>query len=292
MNRYLRFIKNEFIYGSHLISFSGVTAMLLGLNILGVELKSLLYLVLTYIIFAIGFLYNRYVEIDQDTSSNSKRVLHIKSYFNYIPYILIAYSILFFTILYLSLQITYGYISYIKFLLATLVFVLPFLYTYTKGLTKIIPCFKEIKFALNWVILFFVFSFLNDYYNLDIPLILFFIFLFLRIFLATSLFDVKDILQDKQEGLKTTAVLLGEKNIFKFLIGLSITAVIPILIGYYLHVYDLVAVSLLFTTFYTILYIKLFTIKKSNMDVIYYIIIGGEFTLYFIVYKIVEMAIY
>ena len=95
-----------------------------------------------------------------------------------------------------------------------------------------------------------------------LPFIFLFYFIFIKFFINTILFDVRDLKGDKAAGIRTLPAVLGEKGILKLITLLNISLIIWLgsfwLLGYlsnYLW-------ALIFSIAYGFLYIKLFYTKK------------------------------
>jgi len=81
---------------------------------------------------------------------------------------------------------------------------------------KEIPIFKDLLVALGW----FAIPFLTVYYwsgSITIATWLIALFIFIRIYIGATVFDVRDIIGDKLTGIKTLPVLIGEKKTMFFL---------------------------------------------------------------------------
>jgi len=272
IKRILISIWNEFIYGSHFISLAGSSISVIGAFLLGIELTWPVP-VIFYLLLQIGFFYNRYKDFNKDFLTNPERTQHIKRYIKYLPVIIFLYSVVFTLIL-----AYYGNLPSIILGLAMLFLAL--LYSeIAKEITKKIFLFKELYFAACWGLLILLLALF--YSNpISIAVILLIIFVCLRIFLSTSLFDIKDIISDKNEKLKTLPVLIGEKKAYNFLAIFSFLVFIPLGIGICLDVFPLYTFSLILIIPYTLFYI--YQVKKKEMDPItlHYFIIGGEFNFY------------
>jgi 4-hydroxybenzoate polyprenyltransferase len=120
--------------------------------------------------------------------------------------------------------------------------------------------------------------FMALFYNapITLALVLITVFYFIRMFINTTFFDIKDIKADKKEGLKTFPVVFGENKTKLFLILLNLISIIPIIIGVYLNVLPAYSIALLVTVIYAFLYLnkrKLFT----NQTTLYNVVVDGEF---------------
>jgi 4-hydroxybenzoate polyprenyltransferase len=146
---------------------------------------------------------------------------------------------------------------------------------FLKDVTKRILGFKDIMTALPYALLVI---FMALFYSAPITfaVVLVTIFYFIRMFINTTFFDIKDIKSDKNTGLRTLPVILGKENTRLFLLILNFLSAIPILVGIYQKVLPLYSVALLVTIIYALSYLnkrKLFT----NQTTLYNVVVDGEF---------------
>lgn len=270
--KYLKIIWNEFIYGSHFISLAGASISLIGALLMELKLTWPVP-VIFYLLLQAGFFYNRYKDFKKDFLTNPERTQHIKRYIKYLPVIILFYSLIFILML-----VFYGSLPAI--ILGLTMLFLALLYSeIAKKLTKKIFLFKELYFAACWGLLILL---LTVFYSkpISMAVILLIIFVCLRIFLSTSLFDIKDIISDRNEKLKTLPALIGEKRAYNFLTIFSFLLFIPLATGIYLNVFPLYSFSLILIIPYTLFYIEQMKKKKINPTLLHYFIIGGEFNFY------------
>ena len=239
MVRLLKTIWNEFIYGGHLLSIGGVGIIVTTLMVTKSEFNIWL-LLIVYLGNQTVYNYNRLREIKNDEVTNPERVGHIKKLQKKYPLIIIGYCIAFIIIsVTISIQV---FLSVFFLLTAGILYSIKL-----KVLTKKILLFKNFYIALLWALLGFV---PLVYYSLPFTLVFFFFltFIFLRLFLNTIFFDIKDIESDKQEALKTLPVTIGKRKTLFFLHGLNIFSFIPIICAVYFEILPLF--SLGFIVFY------------------------------------------
>ena len=117
------------------------------------------------------------------------------------------------------------------------------------------------------------------YYSMEINLtfILIFLFVFFKCLPNIIFFDLKDIYNDRKEGLKTFPVILGKKRTLKLLHGLNIMAFIPLFTGIYLKLSTFCSLhdSVLFLHVY---YLRKIDDKKLRM--VSYTLADAEFILW------------
>jgi 4-hydroxybenzoate polyprenyltransferase len=143
-------------------------------------------------------------------------------------------------------------------------------------LTQKIVGLKVFFVALMWGLLVL---FLAVYYSasINLALFLFSIFVFLRWFVNTSFFDIKDIEADKKEGLKTLAVVLKQKGLLQLLKFITMLAMFPLIVGVYLKVLPISSLMLFLTVPYSFFYLKQLESKNINPAFLYNVVVDGEF---------------
>ncbi len=267
----LKIVWDEFVYGSHLVAVGDILSLFVISVILDIKVSISFFLVVYFSILAINF-FNRYKEQDLDALTNPERLDSVSKYFRFTPHIV---AVLFFVSV--CLTAINAPISALIFML--FLFGLGLLYTILlKDITKKIVGFKNIMTALPYALLVI---FMSLFYGAPITLatVLVTIFYFLRMFINTMFFDIKDIKSDKKEGLKTFPVVFGATNTKLFLVFINIISMIPILIGIASGILPFYSVVLYATIIYAFLYLnnrQLFR-KQSTL---YNVVVDGEFILW------------
>jgi len=262
-------IWNEFVYGGHLLSFGAVSIVYAASILLDIRI-TWDFLLVVYLGTESVYLYNRFKEYKVDFLTNPERTEHIKKYVKYIPFIifLMTFSAIVFVVYFNKISaLTFGLLLLIIGLLYSLFF---------KKITEKIIAFKSFFISLMWSLLVL---FLAIYYSapINLALFLFSVFVFLRFFVSVSFFDIKDIKTDKQEGLKTLAVVLKQSTLWQFLSIIAILAVLPLIIGVYLRVLPISSLMLFLTIPYTFFYFKQLENKNISPYFLYNVIVDGEF---------------
>ena len=270
--KFLKNLGNEFVYGGHLLSLSLLGIVVASAIILKINF-TLDSLIIVYLVVQVIYSYNRYKEIEQDIITNPERSEYLKKQKNFFPFLISFYILL------LGLLL----ISYSGAGAAYLVLVMVFLgVSYTmifKRFTYKFLGFKNIFVAFTSSLLA---PYLAFYYSnsLGWSVLLLSIFIFLKTFINTSFSDVKDIGADKKEGLKTLAIYLGEKRLLIFLKILSISSIIPLLIGVYIDELPYYSLFLFLTVFYNFYCFKEFEKRKKKQEKIFSILVDAEFYLW------------
>lgn len=194
--------------------------------------------------------YDYYKDIDKDIKNNSLRAVYLKKRANRYPYLFGFYIILLITLL-----ILYSNVALVSLILAMIGGGI--LYNFLlKDVTKRIPAFKNIFTATTWASGGAFFPLLYNSMDLNLSFIIMFVFIFLRVMINVIFFDLKDIENDKSNGIKTLPVLLGKKSTIKILNLINIVAFIPLIIGVYLNIIGVSALALLLIFFYGYYYIN------------------------------------
>jgi len=254
-NRPFNRIRNEIIYGGHIISLDS-PAFLLTIIILQDLPINIMGLIIAYLITLIVYSYNYQSELDTDILSDPQRVDFLGKRKKIYP-ILLCMDITLLIILSLML-FNYGF-----FIFALIILAGGILYTIVfKVLTRYIPIFKSIYSTAIWAYsgaFFWLF-----FYSLQLSYFYFFmlIFIFMRMFVNIAFFDIKDIDSDKEENLKTLPIIFGKKNAIKVLNAINLLSIILLIIFIYLNIIPFYAISLSLFFLYEYYYLK----KSENAD--------------------------
>lgn len=272
ITKFLKSIWNEFVYGGHLLSLGAASIVFTSAILLGIKITWDCLLVV-YLGAQIIYLYNRYKEFQKDSLTNPERTKHIKKYIKYTPLIIFCFIVILVGILIYFNKIVSLFFGLIMLFLGL------FYSISLKNLTKKIIAFKTIFVSLMWALLVI---FLAIYYSfpLNLAVVLVFVFIFLRLFINTNFFDIKDIESDKKEGLLTTPIVLGQKKLINMLSVVSVLSIIPIGIGLYYKLFPTFSIMLLFTIFYTFLYFQKIKNKNFNTDFLFSVWVDGEYLLW------------
>ncbi|MEM2566857.1 MAG: UbiA family prenyltransferase [Candidatus Bathyarchaeia archaeon] len=167
------------------------------------------YLLITYLGTHAVLLYNRYEEIERDLLTNPTRSEYIKRHFRVLPIII---ALLF--LLALLIPLLQGRILGASYALLLLFLGLMYPKFFKKHVRLI--AFKDAyaAFLLSSVVIL-----APVYYSYPITpaFLLLFLFIFLRFFVNTSFFDVKDVESDRREGILTLSAALGIEKTVKVL---------------------------------------------------------------------------
>lgn len=277
-----KFIIEEIIYGCHLLCF-GIAAVIITTAILLNEKIDWVYPFIIYLIAYLGYLYNRYKEIDDDILSSPKRTSHIKKYYSFVPSIFIlVFLIIFVTLIYTNRLFSIIYILFMFF--AGMIYTV-----YLKKITKKIIAFKNLYTALEWTV---PIIFLPLFYtiHLNIGFLIIILFIFIRIFITNSFFDIKDLEIDRKNGLLTLPLVLGIKNFFNFLFILLFFSYFVLFLGVCFNFLPYYSLGLILILPYNFFYL-ISAIKKKNSASKLYFVAGSEFIFWPIVIYLTKLFI-
>lgn len=229
--------------------------------------------------------YDYYKDIDKDIN-NSLRALYLKKKAKNYPFLFSFYVI--------SLTLLLILYSNVDLILLIIMMILGgFMYNlWLKDLTKKIPLFKNVYTATTWSLGGAFFPLF--YYSLDISLsfIVVFIFIFMRIMINVIYFDLKDIENDKSSAIKTIPVMRGKKSTINILHFINIISFIPLILGVYLTIINVYAISLLIFFFYGYFYInKANSVSKNELESVAHTLADSEFIFWPVVLTISTILI-
>lgn len=272
---------NEFIYGAHLLSLGGAGIILSILLIVDIEVQ-LKVLILTYLIYQIVYTYNHFRELQQDLKSNPERAKHLMSKQIWVRISPFIYSLL------LSIFLLFTNLNTI--LLCLFIVIGGILYTEYFKSVRILG-FKSYYVSSFWaasVILIPLF------YNLDslLPYLYFALFIFVRLFVSTTFFDIKDIESDKALNIKTIPIYLGKSKTLYLLQILNILSLVPIIIGIYNNSLPSLAVALVPTIMFDVLYLTAGLLFEGKaLRTLSYVVVDGQYIFWPVIILIWEYLV-
>lgn len=275
MNKILRTIWNEFIYGGHLQCLGVVGITYTSSFLLNLE-ASWEILILSYLIFYPIYIYDRFRGVKMDEVTNPERSRHFEGYLFFIPK-LIIFSIFLIISLLIYIGITSLFIFSFTFLVLGILYPI-----YFKGLTKKIIAFKNI-FVSGFFTVIAILPVIFYSHNLDfsskLTLMALMLLIFIKTMLMQILLDCKDVKGDKPLKLLTVPVVIGKDKSLLFLRTFSILGSLLILVPAIIFLPDFsikMAVLLLVIPF------NFYTYHLSQKDnYMGYVIGSGEFVLWF-----------
>jgi 4-hydroxybenzoate polyprenyltransferase len=266
-------LETEFMYGGYL---DALAAPLMAISVWTLMGKAMDWrmLLMGYLMTLIIYEYDYYREHPGDSISNPERSYLIKKRAGIYPAALALEAGLL-----LALLVAYGNMAILVF--GLIIAGGGAAYTLAlKGVTGIIPGFKNIYTALIWAMAAVSIPALQYSTGLTLFGVLAFSFIFLKCLVNIVFFDIKDIVSDGRRGLKTIPVLLGIKKTILLLHGLNVLTVIPILIGVYLGVMPVFALAWLVLPFYVAYYLFRGGRSEVNIRHVSYSLADTEFLLW------------
>lgn len=165
------------------------------------------------------------------------------------------------------------------------VILFPFIsgYLYSEKIFTNIPRLKDITgvksivVALAWAVLVALLP-IVDLKILDIQIVLLFYFIFIKLFVNTVLFDVRDLEGDKKSNTNTIPVVLGLSNTKRILLLVHSTLLPWLMISLFLELFTRYLIVLIFAIAYGYYHIFRFCTEKSThkKDLSFDLIIDGE----------------
>ncbi len=113
---------------------------------------------------------------------------------------------------------------------------------------------------------------------LSIPAILLFTFVFLRFFIISTVFDMRDVEGDSKKNINTIPVVLGADNALKVLHGLNIVSLLLIPIGMYFHAVSVLFAAMVLTTFpFAFYYLEQVRLRNTDMKYLCSVIVEADY---------------
>ena len=276
-SRHFNIIFKEIVHGGYLTAL-GAPALILSTSIIINSGINYPLLIISYLIPLIIYSYDYMSNLDKDQETNSDRYKHLKKKKKYYPIILVFYILLL-----IALLIIFTNFKLIIFII--LMMLGGFFYaTALKGLTKKIPIFKNIYTVMTWSMGGTFFVPLHYSLAFSFPILIVFIFIYIKGMINAIFFDLKDYLTDSKEGLKTLPVIIGKERAIKLLHLLNIAAIFPLIIGVYLKIIPVFTISLIVFYFYSSYYL----IKaKSSYDYKLWVKLGSIADFEFIFWPVI-----
>lgn len=263
------FLWNEFFYGGHYGSLGAPAIVLTTMVLLQIPIRWE-FVLLAYLITQCLYNYNHIKEIDVDSLSNSPRVAHLKRYGGFLIFIPGFYGSMFFALL-----IYFGNKTSIFF--GGLIIVLGLFFTIKgKKLSRLIPGFKSFYTASTWGLMA-IFTAIYCLYPIDLSVLLFLIFVFLRVLVNVSFSDIKDLEIDRKEGLTTLIMIFRNKNqSLNFLHMINLFSFLPLLLGVFFGVFNTFVLFLFFSFIISCYYIQKAKSIEADITSLTSILADGE----------------
>lgn len=264
----LNIFLKELVLGSHLLSLgAGAGIVFSALKLVNKDVNFFL-LFLAYLSLQIIYNYDHISDLKRECSTNPERNKHLEG-----RSLLVVLYIVF--LILLSFFVNYQvFLFFLFFTIGGVAYT-----TKLKSVTQNIVAFKNIYTSIFIALIPLVVLLEHgSHYDNVITLLLFSSFVFLRLFLNTIYFDIKDIDDDKKNNLKTIPVLLGKRKTLKFLQVLNFITILPIVFGFIFGVLPAFSLFLILFYFYSLWYL----LKTSNLNIEKirswsYLMVDGEY---------------
>jgi 4-hydroxybenzoate polyprenyltransferase len=269
------FLKNEFIYGGHLLSIGGSAFAISIMLMLNTVFKFELILIV-YLLCLIVYNFDHYISIEQDKNDNPKRTNHLKNYQKFFLIILTLYGSFFIGLLWY-----FG--NVLSLSVGILILIIGIFYSIgLKNLTKKIIGFKNIYTSLSVSLLVILISF-HMGLSLNLAALFIFIFIFLRMLINTSFCDLKDMNSDRKKNLKTLPIYFGKEKFLSFLHIINIISLLCIIAGVISGILPIFAIFLVLSFPIVLFYLNKAKNPNINIENLSSGFVDGEFILWPIV---------
>lgn len=272
---------HEFVYGGHLLSL-GAASIVASVMLLSEVPIAWNILVLAYLISQIVYNNDHLADTGKTVkSTNPERTLHLQSTKNLQIATLILYSILFLLVGFTT--------TLFAFVLSIVIVIGGILYTKSmKQLTRKVVGFKNIYIALFWSALVFLvplhYQIVVNFFTLIVAL-----FVFVRWIINSAYFDIKDLSEDKEKGLKTLPVFLGLTKTLKVLHVLNIVSGIIVCIAVVLNQLPVFSLSMLVFPLYSFYYlVRTKNLTSKQLRLVSYFMVDGEYLFWPVVLAIAK----
>lgn len=263
------FLWNEFIYGGHWLSIGAGAIVFCAMIIFNFMIRWE-FILLIYLIVQCSYNYNHYKELHSDMISESPRAVHLKKYVERMPWIIFLYGLF-----YVLILLLFGNLSSIIFGLALLAISLFFTYKGKKIFSRLIG-FKSYYAALTWAALI-PFAAIYVSYPINLTVFLFSLLVFIRLLVSINFFDIKDMVSDSKDEIRTLVLNLGREKFILLLHILNLSSMILILFGIFFNIFPFFISGLAFIFFYSFFYIIKGREDSQNIQTISYIVVDGEY---------------
>lgn len=278
IKKILEFLAHSLIIvGFVAISMSFTSSVILGIDI---DIKILL---ISFLIFFSIYSINRKTDIKEDIINNENRAYFIRNYGKMLNIIgILFYPIAFFIGLLISPVIAFSTLIPILIgILYSVKWVPESLYKYLKfRRLKDILIVKNMSVAFTWAFTILLLITLSSNVIISSSIIfILFIFFFIRVFVNTVMFDMRDVRGDMSEEVKTIPIIFGEKNTKKMLTSIIILLMIFIFLVSFIMKLNPIMYLINFSSFYALFYIYLFDKSYVDKNFLCDVVIDGEYLL-------------
>jgi len=259
LNKILKFVWDEFIYGGHLFALNAVSIVLMCTILFDFQSRWD-FIIVIYLIFYSIYLNDHFKGAEKDFLTNAQRAKHLKNRKK-------APLVIFGSVL-ISGIILFYFNNFYNLIFGFIILILGLFYgACFKRITRKILGFKNLFVSLVWAIipifLFFYYS-----YSFTSAMVLISIFIFLRMLIIQILFDIRDIDSDKRERLLTIPIVLGRGGAINILKLINILIMFLMICGLYFNIISeslFILILIIFYSFYYIRKIENLLNKNNNL---------------------------
>ncbi|MBU4534451.1 MAG: UbiA family prenyltransferase [Euryarchaeota archaeon] len=250
--RYLFIIKNLFLYGGFIPALWG-PSLLLTVSLSTDMPHDMIIILVSFLLPLIIYSYDYYADMAKDIETNPERANLDKK---------LNYNLIILYVCFLIGLIIYIF-NYMIILFVLTLFAMGILYASVfKKITLKIPAFKNFYLSFIWSLWGTFLIVMYNYEEVNIRLVLIFLFIYAKVLLNTIFFDIKDAKSDKKEGLKTLPAVLGIFKTITYLHVLNLLTAFILILGGILYI--LPPYCLLLTIFYLYVFYYLEIIKNKS----------------------------
>jgi 4-hydroxybenzoate polyprenyltransferase len=276
-------IIDKFINGGGVLALSGSGMALTATILLGMSIAPILLLIVFLVVFS-SYHINRKAEIKMDVISHPERTKIITEHKQLDSLAVFAFIIAAFLTFFTAKQYILSLFLVIVPPLTVALYSIDWI-PHHIGQAVSFKRFKEIPIIKNalasgvWGLIAFLTTF---YYGLSVSIITWFVFFFIyiRFFINTVVFDMRDTFADSTHGVKTIPVLLGLNKTKSILLILNTVAAVFLFYAVWIGWLPFYAHALNLITFYGYYFILKSTDKKTDQGFLCDVIVDGEFILW------------
>ncbi len=269
---------NEFVYGGHMLAVGTGSMAASFAFIMGVT-PTFALILMAYLFSYGAYTINRSSEIEQDAVSNPMRTHLMAARKHYLPAIALG-----------SFAIGYAFAAAVnRIFFAALLLPLVLALAYSVGSRKLVPylgvqklkeklLLKNIVVAFGWSLIPLLVSLY--YLDLNITVLAFGAFVFLRLLSNTIIFDARDVSADSKFGVRTIPIAFGTAFSYRLMLFLDASAVAYLIGAIWLGLLPAYASILAALPAYSSFYRFLARRPNADMSRICDVIADGEYLLW------------
>jgi len=249
--------QDEAIYGGHITATGAVAKVFFISALPGLWVGTLPFLI-AYISALIVYSFDYYRSAENDMITNPGRAAYFLGMSSSFPYRMLAYAAILAASLALYASVT---LTIVVFMMAALGIAYS---VFLKKITRYLPGFKNVYTSGVWTAGTISGVLACCPVPLETTVILIFLFMFLRSLGNVIYFDLKDILPDGSEGLKTVPACLGREKTFALLGALNVVSFLPLAAGVMMGVLPAYVLAMTAIGIFTFYYLRQARARPDN----------------------------